>query len=166
MRERKLSISWKDEVALLLTSILIVDDDIGVRNMLSLVLNDEGYLVESVENGKKAVKACEKSPFEVALIDIELPDMKGTELLNRLRQMQPKMIRIIITGHPSIESAMRAVNERADGYVLKPFEITELLEMISRLLTEKTNEYLRISAEVTHAKENTPVIKYQRPDQW
>lgn len=153
-------------MALLLTSILIVDDDTGVRNMLSLVLNDEGYLVESVENGKKAVKICEKSPFEVALIDIELPDMKGTELLNRLRQMQPKMIRIIITGHPSIESAMRAVNERADGYVLKPFEVTELLEMISRLLTEKTNEYLRISAEVTHAKENTPVIKYQRPDQW
>jgi DNA-binding NtrC family response regulator len=153
-------------VALLLTSILIVDDDTGVRNMLSLVLDDKGYMVESVENGKKAVKACEKSLFEVALIDIELPDMKGTELLSRLRQMQPKMIRIIITGHPSIESAMRAVNERADGYVLKPFEVTELLEMISRLLTERTDEYLRISAEVTQAKENAPVIKYQRPDRW
>ena len=153
-------------MTLLLTSILIVDDDTVVRNMLSLVLNDEGYMVESVENGKKAVKACEKSLFEVALIDIELPDMKGTELLNRLRQIQPKMIRIIITGHPSIESAMRAVNERADGYVLKPFEVTELLAMISRLLTERTNEYLRISAEVTHAKENTPAIKYQRPDRW
>ena len=134
--------------------------------MLSLVLDDKGYMVESVENGKKAVKACEKSLFEVALIDIELPDMKGTELLSRLRQMQPKMIRIIITGHPSIESAMRAVNERADGYVLKPFEVTELLEMISRLLTERTDEYLRISAEVTQAKENAPVIKYQRPDRW
>ncbi len=166
MREREPRISWKDEVALLLTSILIVDDDTGVRNMLSLVLDDKGYMVESVENGKKAVKACEKSLFEVALIDIELPDMKGTELLSRLRQIQPKMIRIIITGHPSIESAMKAVNERADGYVLKPFEVTELLEMISRLLTERTNEYLRISAEVTHAKENTPTIKYQRPDRW
>lgn len=153
-------------MTILLTNILIVDDDTGVRDMLSSVLNDEGYSVEAVENGKKAIKACEKSPFDVALIDIELPDTKGTELLNRLKKMQPKMIRIIITGHPSIENAMKAVNERADGYVLKPFEVTELLEMIARLLTEKTNEYLRISTEVTREKESTPVVKYQRPDQW
>lgn len=150
----------------MLNSILIVDDDIGVRNMLSSVLYDGGYLIEGVENGKEAIKACEESSFDVALIDIELPDMKGTELLNRLKKLQPKMIRIIITGHPSIESAMKAVNERADGYVLKPFEVTELLEMIARLLTEKTNEYLRISTEITSAKESTPAVKYQRPDRW
>lgn len=150
----------------MLNSILIVDDDIGVRNMLSSVLYDGGYLIEGVENGKEALKACEESSFDVALIDIELPDMKGTELLNRLKKLQPKMIRIIITGHPSIESAMKAVNERADGYVLKPFEVTELLEMIARLLTERTNEYLRISTEITSAKESTPAIKYQRPDRW
>ena len=153
-------------VMIVLTSILIVDDETGVRDMLSSVLNDEGYSVEAVENGKKAIKACEKSPFDVALIDIELPDMKGTELLNRLRKMQPKMIRIIITGHPSIENAMKAVNERADGYLLKPFEVTDLLKMIARLLTEKTNEYLRISTEVTREKESTPPVKYQRPDKW
>jgi DNA-binding NtrC family response regulator len=134
--------------------------------MLSTVLNDEGYLTEAVENGKKAVKACEESSFDVALIDIELPDMKGTELLNKLKKIQPKMIRIIITGHPSLESAMKAVNERADGYVLKPFEVTELLQKIRRLLEEKTNEYLRISDETAHAKESTPVVKYQRSDRW
>lgn len=150
----------------MLTSILIVDDEPGMRDLLSSVLNDEGYSVEAVENGKKAIKACEKSPFDVALIDIELPDMKGTELLNRLKKRQPKMIRIIITGHPSIENAMKAVNERADGYLLKPFEVTDLLKMIARLLTEKTNEYLRISTEVTREKESTPPVKYQRPDKW
>ena len=150
----------------MLTSILIVDDDTGFRDMFSSVLNDEGYSVEVAESGKKAIKACEKSSFDVALIDIELPDTKGTELLNRLKKMQPKMIRIIITGHPSIENAMKAVNERADGYVLKPFEVTDLLKMIAKLLTEKTNEYLRISTEVTHEKENTPAVKYQRPDRW
>jgi DNA-binding NtrC family response regulator len=92
--------------------------------------------------------------------------MKGTELLNRLKKIQPKMIRIIITGHPSMESAMKAVNERADGYVLKPFEVSELLAMIARLLTERTNEYFRISAEVTRAKESTPSVKYPRSDRW
>jgi len=153
-------------VTALLTSILIVDDDVAVRTMLSTVLSDEGYLVEAVENGKQAVKTCEKSSFDVALIDIELPDMKGTELLNKLKRIQPKMIRIIITGHPSLESAMKAVNERADGYVLKPFEVTELLQKIRRLLEEKTNEYLRISTEAAREKESTPVVKYQRSDRW
>ncbi|MCJ7425207.1 response regulator [Candidatus Bathyarchaeota archaeon] len=153
-------------MTVLLVSVLVVDDDTGVRDMLSSVLNDEGYVVEAVENGKKAIKACEKLFFDVALIDVELPDMKGTELLARLKKMRPKMVRIIITGHPSLDSAMKAVNERADGYVLKPFEITELLEKIRKLLTEKTEEYLRISTEAMQAKESTPVVKYQSPDKW
>jgi DNA-binding NtrC family response regulator len=153
-------------VTTLLNSILIVDDDAGVRNMLSSVLSNEGYIVEAVKNGREAIKTCEKSVFDIALIDVELPDIKGTELLNRLKKMQPKMIRIIITGHPSLESAMKAVNERADGYVPKPFEVVELLAMITKLLTEKTNEYLRIFTETAHAKENTPVVKYQSPDKW
>lgn len=148
------------------TSVLIVDDDTGVRLMLSSVLNDEGYVVEAVENGKKAIKACEKTSFDVALIDIELPDMKGTELLGKLKQVQPKMILIIITGHPSIENAVKAVNERADGYVLKPFEMTELLQMIKKLQTEKTDEYLQISEEAAREKGSTPTVKYQRPDNW
>jgi len=154
----------KGSVTILVNSILIVDDDIGIRNMLSSVLYDGGYLIEGAENGKEAIKACEESLFDVALIDIELPDMKGTELLNRLKKLQPKMIRIIITGHPSIENAMKAVNERADGYVLKPFEVTELLKMIAKLLAERTNEYVRISTEIARAKESTPAVKYLRPE--
>ena len=150
----------------LLNSILIVDDDAGVRKMLSSVLSDEGYIVEAVDNGKKAIRACEKSVFDVALIDIMLPDMKGTELLNKLKKKQPKMVRIIITGHPSLESAMKAVNEKADGYLLKPFEVTDLLALIKRVYNEKTEEYLRIIAETAHEKENTPGVKYQSPDRW
>jgi DNA-binding NtrC family response regulator len=153
-------------VRILPTSILIVDDDTGVRNMLSSVLNDEGYLVEAVENGKEAIKACEKSMFDAALIDIELPDMKGTELLSKLKKAQPKMIRIIITGHPSLESAMKAVNERADGYVLKPIEVTELLDMIRKLLTDHMNEYLHIFSDIARGEKSTPIVKYQRPEKW
>jgi DNA-binding NtrC family response regulator len=153
-------------VTLLLTSILVVDDDEGVRTILSSVLSQEGYLVEAVENGKQAVKTCEKSLFDIALIDIELPDMKGTELLNKLKRIQPKMIRIIITGHPSLESAMKAVNERADGYVLKPFQVPELLEKIRRILEEKTDEYLRMYTEATKSKDGTPTVKYQSPEKW
>jgi DNA-binding NtrC family response regulator len=149
-----------------ITSILIVDDDLGIRTMLCSVLYDGGYTVEAVDNGKKAIKACEKSPFDLALIDIELPDMKGTELLYKLKKLQPKMIRIIITGHPTLESAIKAVNERADGYVLKPIDVAKLLEMIKRLLTEKTNEYFSVLDGSTRARDSTPVVKYQHPESW
>ena len=134
--------------------------------MLSSILDGEGYSVEAVENGKKAINICEKSLFDVALIDIDLPDIKGTELLHRLKEIQPKMVRIIITGHPSIENAAKSVNEKADGYVLKPFNVVELLEMIKRLVAEKQNEYFQMFTEVERAKENTPIFKYNHPDKW
>ena len=158
---------WKKAgVTSLLISILIVDDDAEVRNMLSSILDGEGYSIEAVENGKKAINICEKSLFDVALIDIDLPDIKGTELLHRLKEIQPKMVRIIITGHPSIENAAKSVNEKADGYVLKPFNVVELLEMIKRLVAEKQNEYFQMFTEVERAKENTPIFKYNHPDKW
>lgn len=169
MSEREIGLQAKrpeEAGTSLLTNILIVDDDSGIRRMLSTVLNDGGYSVETVENGKQAIKACEKSPFDVALIDLELPDIKGIELLNRLKKIQPNMIKVIITGHPTLESAMKAVNERADGYVLKPFEVTELLEKITELLNEKLNEYLRISTESMRARDSAPTVKYQSPDRW
>lgn len=156
----------KRRVETLVVSILIVDDDTDVRNMLSTILGDEGYSVETAENGKQAIKTCEKMPFDVALIDIDLPDIKGTELLHRLKEIQPKMVKIIITGHPSIENTMKAVNEKAEGYVLKPFNVAELLKMIKKLLAEKTNEYFQMFTEVERAKENIPLFKYRHPDKW
>jgi DNA-binding NtrC family response regulator len=130
------------------------------------MLSNEGYSVETAENGKKAIKACEKYPFDVALIDIELPDVKGTELLTKLKEIQPKIVEIIITGHPSMENAIKAVNQKADGYVLKPFEAPVLLETIKRLFAEKENEYFKMLKEVTNGKEKTPPTKFQNPDRW
>lgn len=145
---------------------LIVDDDHEVRSMLTSILEDEGYLVETAENGKKAILLCEKAPFDVALIDIELPDIKGTDLLAILKEKQPKIVKIIITGHPSIENAAKSVNEKADGYITKPFNVQELIGMIKKLIEEKSNAYLKMFAEVEQAKKNTPVFSYQRPDKW
>jgi DNA-binding NtrC family response regulator len=115
-------------------NILVVDDDAEVRKTLSSILFEEGYLVETVENGKEAIRASEKSRFEVALIDIKLPDMEGTELLHRLEEKQPHMVKIVITGFPTLENAMKTVNEGADGYILKPFDAGELLVMIEEHL--------------------------------
>jgi DNA-binding NtrC family response regulator len=154
------------EEMVLLINALIVDDDAEVRNTLTAILEGESYLVETAENGKKAIHMCEKTPFDVALIDIELPDIKGTELLHLLNEKQPKMVRIIITGHPSLENAAKSVNEKADGYLMKPFDVPELLGMIKKLVQEKTNAYFKMFAEVEQAKQSTPVFRYQHPNNW
>jgi DNA-binding NtrC family response regulator len=131
-------------------NILVVDDDAGVRKTLSSILLKEGYLVETAENGKQAIGASEKSLFDVALIDIKLPDMDGTELLHRLEEKQSHMVKIIVTGFPTLENAMNTVNEGADGYILKPFDTEKLLEMIKKHLTKKTAEHIRNWMEFDH----------------
>ncbi|MCJ7424862.1 response regulator [Candidatus Bathyarchaeota archaeon] len=123
-------------------SILVVDDDADVRKSLSSILSKEGYSVETVENGKQATRISEKSRFDMALIDIKLPDMEGTELLHRLKENQPHMIKIVITGFPTLENAMKTVNEGADGYILKPFDTEKLLEMIRKHLKRETAEHI------------------------
>ena len=150
----------------MLSNVLVIDDDEDTRNLFSTVLSDAGYLVEAAENGKKAIKICKQGPFDIALIDIELPDIKGIELLKTLRELQPKMVKIIVTGHPSIENAVKSLNEKADGYLLKPVNITEMLEMIKKILADKADEYVQMIKMVEEAKESTPFTKYQNPDGW
>jgi len=137
-----------------------------MRSMLSSILKEDGYSVETVENGKKAIKTCEKVPFDLALIDVNLPDIEGVELLPKLKQMQPKMVKIIITGSPSIDNAVKAVNEKPDGFILKPFNVPQLLEMIRKRLEEKKNEYFQMFTEVENAKKNKPIFSYDRPNKW
>jgi len=137
---------------ILIINALIVDDDQELRKTLSSILEAEGYSVEVAENGKKAIRFCEKTPFDIALIDIYLPDIEGTELLRLLKEKQPKMVRIIITGHPSIENATKSINEKADGYIMKPFNANDLLEMIKKLIEEKKNSYLQMFKEVDQSK--------------
>ena len=99
--------------------------------------------MESVDNGKQAIEASKKWSFNIALIDIKLPDMEGIKLLEKLKDAEPKMVKIIITGYPSLKSAIEAVNRGADGYVLKPFDVSKLLAMIDKQL-KKQRESLKL----------------------
>jgi DNA-binding NtrC family response regulator len=123
-------------------NILVVDDDTELRKVLSSILSEEGYSVKTVENGKQAIEVSEKKRFDLALIDIKLPDMEGTELLHRLKEKQPHIVTVIITGFPTIQNAMGAVNEGADGYILKPFEIRKLLEAIRKHLNKEAADHI------------------------
>ena len=134
--------------------------------MLSSILEDEGYSVEAVDNGRQAIRTCEKLPFDVALVDINLPDVKGTELLHELKRLQPRMVKIIITGEPSVENAVKALYEKADGFVTKPFDPQEILDVIRKLIVEKQNEYLQMLAEVEKAEKDNPFFGHRTPGRW
>jgi len=121
-----------------LENILIVDDDAKIREMLSSILTDKGYTVKSVGTGKEAVNESFKQLFNLALIDIRLPDMEGTELLTKLRKSEPEMIKIIITGNATLDNSIDAANIGVDGFIVKPFDPKKLLKLIeSRLKAQR-----------------------------
>lgn len=120
--------------------ILIVDDDENIRIVLTAILEDEGYFVESVGTAKKAIEVTKKKAYNVALIDIRLPDMEGTELLGHFKDTVPRMRKIIITGYPTLQNAIEAINRRADAYLMKPFDVEKVLITIRDQLSRQDEE--------------------------
>jgi DNA-binding NtrC family response regulator len=120
--------------------ILVVDDDESIRKVLTTILEEEGYAVDTAKNGREAIKKSKVKFYNLALIDIRLTDMEGTRLLTKVKDTTPKMRKIIITGYPSLQSAIEAVNRGADAYVLKPFDMDKVLETIKDQLKEQQEE--------------------------
>ncbi len=113
-------------------AILIVDDDKSIRDTFTAILEQEGYDVDTAENGAEAIEKSQKKFFDLALVDVRLPDMYGTDLLNAMKETTPKMAKIILTGYPSMQNAITAVNEGANAYLLKPVDIEDLLKSIKK----------------------------------
>jgi DNA-binding NtrC family response regulator len=120
--------------------ILIVDDDENIRKVLKAILEDEGYYVESVGTAQEGIERTERSFYNVALLDIRLPDIEGVELLTKLKDTTPRIRKIIVTGYPTLQNAVQAVNNGADGYILKPFDVNKVLEAIKEQLMEQDKE--------------------------
>jgi DNA-binding NtrC family response regulator len=120
--------------------ILIIDDDENIRKVLQTILEDEGYVTDTAETAKKAIEKSEKGFYNLALIDVRLPDMEGIELLTKLRDTKPKMRKIIVTGYPTLQNAVAAVNKAADGYVMKPFDVEKILTTIKEQLKKQEEE--------------------------
>ena len=100
--------------------ILVIDDDEAVLKSMARLLDFEGYQVDTAKTGKEAVEKSQLNFYNLALIDIRLPDMEGTALLRAMRDMVPRMVKIILTGYPSTSNAIEAANKGADAYVIKP----------------------------------------------
>jgi DNA-binding NtrC family response regulator len=120
--------------------ILVIDDDESVRKVLVTALEDEGYVADTAETGGEAIRKSNANFYNLALVDIRLPDMEGTWLLSEMKESTPKMVKIIVTGYPGLENAVDAVNRGADAYVVKPFKMENLLATVKEHLKKQEAE--------------------------
>lgn len=117
--------------------ILVVDDEEIIRDSISYILESEGYEVEKAENGKIAYEKIKEKNYDLVITDIEMPAMKGTELLEKIKLLAPQTTVVIITAFGSLETAISALRNGASDYILKPVEFDELLIKVKRLFEVK-----------------------------
>jgi DNA-binding NtrC family response regulator len=120
--------------------VLVIDDDKIIRRSLTITLEDEGYIVDTAENGKEAIEKSNTNCYNLAIVDWRLPDIEGTKLLHELKATTPKMAKIMLTGYPSMNNAIDAVNKRADAFFTKPIAIDKLLAKMKELLKLQEGE--------------------------
>ncbi len=128
-----------------MTRILIVDDEAGMREFLSIFLEREGFQVESAQDGQEALEAAEKTPFDLIISDLRMPTMDGVRLLEGLRKFQPEIPVILMTAYASAESAIEAMKLGAYDYITKPFRVEEVKQVISRALEVKADRVAGVS---------------------
>jgi DNA-binding response OmpR family regulator len=110
--------------------ILVVDDDESICKTLSSILQEEGYRTATATTAKEAIEKTRTEFFNIALLDIKLPDGEGTQLLSQLQEISPETMKIMVTGYPSLANAIEALNFGAASYIMKPVDPAELLRII------------------------------------
>jgi DNA-binding NtrC family response regulator len=107
---------------------------------MKAILEDENYSVEIATNGKEAIQMSNEKMYNLALLDIRLPDMEGVELLKLMKEYVPRTRKIMVTGFPTIQNAVTAVNKKADAYLFKPVDIEKLLEIVKEQIRLQEEE--------------------------
>ena len=135
-------------------SILIVDDEPGVRSALGAVLRDEGYDVEAVDSGEACLERLTRQVYDVVLLDVWLPGMDGLATLARMRERQIDVQVVVISGHGNIESAVRAIKMGAFDFVEKPLSLEKTVLVVRNAIRQRRleaeNQALRARVDAQH----------------
>jgi len=129
--------------------ILIVDDELVVRDSLGKWFTSEGYAAQPVASAREALETIQQKEFDIALIDIKMPGMDGMELQARLKEADPDLTLIIMTGYASVETAVQSLKRGAYDYITKPVDPDELSHLVGNAL-----EHKRASREVVRLRES------------
>ncbi|MBI4402393.1 MAG: sigma-54-dependent Fis family transcriptional regulator [Nitrospirae bacterium] len=121
-------------------SVLIVDDEPGILNSVSKILEDEGYQVMVAKSGAEALKLITTDPPDLMLLDIWMPEMDGLETLKRAREQAPKLQVMMMSGHGSIETAVRAIKLGAYDYIEKPLSLENVVLRVRHALDQRRLE--------------------------
>lgn len=114
--------------------ILIVDDDESTHKSLAMIFRMKGYVPIVAETGGEALLRSKSNRFDIAFLDISLPDMDGVSLLSPLRETNPDMAMIMVTGHVSSEGEKAALEKGADDYITKPLDMDQVLGRVEKYL--------------------------------
>ena len=117
-------------------AILVVDDELLIRDLLYDFLTGRGFVVHLAENGKKAADLLDSLDIQAAIVDLKMPQIDGLELASILHQKKPFVPVIIMTAYPSMNSAIESIHNDVFDYVVKPFKIAELHEIIKLAIRE------------------------------
>ncbi len=140
-----------------MATILIVDDEAFLRDQLERILGEEGYRVHGVDTGRAALDLADREPVDLVLLDLNLPDVHGIEVLRELRARDPHLLIIVITGYGSVESAVQSLKLGAYDYVKKPFK-ADAIKLIVRLALETQRLRRRVRALGERAEAPGPVV--------
>jgi PAS domain S-box-containing protein len=114
--------------------VLVIDDEEGIRNVLTSLLKEKGFEITSASSASDGLKLISQRFFNVVVLDVILPDMLGTQVLDKIAITSPDTEVVLITGHASLETAIQAVRKGTYDYILKPFKLGQLLESIDGAL--------------------------------
>jgi len=116
--------------------VLVVDDDQQVCKTVSMILEEHGYHVQSFSQPRQALQAIRKRPFDIGLIDIKMPDLNGLELVERIKEEDPRVAILVMTAYPDIQTAAETMRLGSRDYITKPFREEQLLGSVERIAQE------------------------------
>jgi two-component system, NtrC family, response regulator AtoC len=122
------------EVTPVKEKILVVDDDEGVRQILTETLGSAGYVVTGAESGERAIAAVRESPFDLVILDMVLPRIDGLAVLREMGTVRPDTPVVMVTGYASVETAIKAMKMGASDYLVKPFRVDEVELVVAKAL--------------------------------
>src|SRR5215210_6454189 len=126
-----------------MSNLLVVDDEQGMRQLLTIVFGREGHQVRSAENGLRALELLRSTPVDLIISDVKMPDMGGIELLKAARELLPDVVVVMMTAFATVETAREAFKLGADDFIQKPFDVDEL-----KLIVAKGLEKLALKEEI------------------